>query len=102
MATIQDAADAYANAEQHLRKAQVEILKVAATYKSLNKEGTIGGLEYMVRTATIKALAGQIAEAELAVVVNHADDTERAQELGIDVPAFSGGGDIGIMGGGGR
>lgn len=102
MTTVQNAADAYAAAEQHLRKAQTELMKVCATYKELNKMNWIGGNEYMVRTATIKSLVGQIADAELAVVLHHSDDTERAQELGIDVPAFAGGGDIGIMSGGGR
>lgn len=102
MATVQDAATAYANAEKHLRLAQKELLTVNATYKTVHEEGSIGGIELLVRSATIKAIVGQIAEAELAVVLNHQGDTERAEELGIDLPAFGGAGDIGIMSGGGR
>lgn len=102
MSTVQNAANAYAAAEKHLRLAQVELAKIPDTYKALSQEGAIGYLEYLTRTAKIKTLAGKIATVEGAVASNHDKDTKRAQALGIDVGPASGGDDIGILSGGGR
>lgn len=102
MTTVQDASDAYAAAEKHLRQAQKELLKIPATYKSVYEDGLIGYLESIERTASIKSIAGSIATAELEVIWQHQNDTERAQELGIDVGSASGGDDIGILSGGPR
>lgn len=104
MATVKDAATAYADAEKFLRKAQVELSKLTKTYKAIyeNPEHDFGYLEYRARSASIAAIIGLVAEAELAVTEAHIDDTERAQELGIDVGPASGGDDIGILSGGPR
>lgn len=102
MATIQNAANAYAAAEKHLRQAQKELLKIPATYKEVYEDGNIGYLESIERTASIKSIAGSIAAVELEVIWQHQSDTERADELGIDVGPASGGDDIGIMSGGPR
>lgn len=104
MATVQSAANAYAEAEKHLRKAQKELLKVHDTYKFVYEEDheDFGYLEYRKRVASLNAVIGFVAEAELAVTEQHISDTEKAQELGIDVGPASGGDDIGIMSGGPR
>lgn len=102
MATVQDAVTAYAAVEQHLRKAQKELLKISDTYKGVYDEGLFGYLEYLSRTAAIKSLVGEIATVEHYVVESHIDDYERAVELGIDVGPATGGDDIGILGGGPR
>lgn len=102
MSTVKEASNAYAAVEKHLREAQKELLNITSVYKESNKNGLIGYLECIERTAAIKSLAGMIAETELYVILQHQDDTERAIELGIDVGPASGGNDIGIMGGGPR
>lgn len=104
MATVQDAATAYAEAEKHLRKAQKELAKIPETYKTIYEDPEIdfGYLEYRKRTANIASVIGVIAEGEYAVTLAHISDTEKAQELGIDVGPASGGDDIGILSGGPR
>lgn len=102
MANIQNAANAYAEAEKHLRLAQKELSKITPVYKEAHEEGLIGYLESIERTACIKSLMGFVADAELEVIINHQLDTERATELGIDVGPASGGSDIGIRSGGPR
>lgn len=104
MATVQDAANAYAEAEKHLRKAQKELAKLPDTYKTVYEDPNhdFGYLEYRARAANIAAVIGLIAEAEYSVTLSHIEDTERAIELGIDVGPASGGDDINILGGGPR
>lgn len=102
MATVQDAATAYAAAEKHLRQAQKEIAKIAETYKSLNQEGIIGYLEMLSRSAAIKTVIGDVAAVEYLLVDLHIDDYERTLELDIDAGPASGGDDIGVRGGGPR
>lgn len=104
MASVQNASTAYAEAEKHLRKAQKELEKIEATYRSVYDEGyeAFGFLTYRKHVASLKSVIGLIAEAELAVTLNHIEDTEKAKELGIDVGPATGGDDISIMSGGPR
>jgi len=102
MATVQDAANAYAEAEKHLRKAQKELEKIPATYKSLFDEGTLGFNKYRTLTTDIGVVVGKIASVEGAVMKKHDKDTKEAQKLGIDVGPALAADDIQIMDGGSR
>lgn len=100
----------YAEAEEKLREARDAILALSgingiyAQAQQANPtapEGVkpFGYLEAAKRSARAQKLAGRIAEVLEAVIEQHADDTERAKELGIDVPAPPG---VIIPMGGGR
>lgn len=102
MATVQDAATAYAETEKHIRLAQKSLAKVAATYKTLNDEQMLGFIEYRVNVAEINSLVGKIAAVEGAVMKKHGKDTKRAQALGIDVGPALPAEDIQVFDGGGR
>lgn len=100
----------YAEAEAKLREARDAILALSGAngiYVEVQRanpeapEGIrpFGVLEALRRSARSQKLAGRIAEVLEQVLEQHGDDTDRAKELGIDVPALPG---IIIPMGGGR
>lgn len=100
----------YAEAEAKLREARDAILALSGTtgiYAQVQQanppppEGIrpFGYIEAAKRSARAQRLAGRIAEVLAEVLELHESDTDRAQELGIDVPAPPG---VIIPMGGGR
>jgi hypothetical protein len=78
-----------ADAERALLTAQKKLAALPAVFAAV--EG-IGALETMMLSAEARALAGDAASTELAVVSFHRALTTRAQELGIDLPQPRSGG----------
>jgi poly-gamma-glutamate capsule biosynthesis protein CapA/YwtB (metallophosphatase superfamily) len=74
-----------ADAERALLTAQKKLNALPAVFVAV---GLQSALETMELSAEARALAGQVAAAELAVVAFHRKLTARAVELGIDLPAI--------------
>lgn len=89
-------AELMAAAERALVTAQTKLLGLPKVFRDVNLQSAI---ETMELSAEAKALAGQVAAAELAVVTFHRKLTTRAVELGIDLPP-PGGGEVGPLSGG--
>jgi len=84
-------ADEYAKAEKHLRLASVALNRMPRLYDQIHKAGSIGYLESLKRSAIAQVNAGLVANAALAVANAHISDTERADDLGIDIPVVRSG-----------
>lgn len=101
--------DAFGAAEAALRTAHDEMLNLPAVYAAISQEGidprppgvpNFGYVEAQRRAARAKRIAGLIGGVLEAVMEAHADDTERAQALGIDLPPPAPPGTVTPMGGG--
>ncbi len=84
-------ADAYADAEAKASSIKQGFQGCKDAWETLRDGAVIGGLEMQHRFRRLNAAAVAF-EAELFAF--HVDDTNRAKELGVDLP--------GIFGGGGR
>lgn len=82
-------ADAYANAEDKAANIKTQFGNAKDAWEALRDNGVIGGLEMQKRYRRLNALVVQF-EADLYAL--HSDDTERAKELGVDLPQPRSGG----------
>lgn len=99
-AAVQAGVNAYAKAEASLQDAHDALLVFPGTYAALFQDKTIGYLESMERSSAARSLAGTVADALNAVLVNHQKDTARATALGIDLPSPPAAGTVHPDGGG--
>lgn len=81
----------YSRAEKHLRLAGVALNRMPGLYDQIHKAGSIGYLETLKRSATAQVNAGLVANAAFGVANAHISDTERANDLGIDIPVVRSG-----------
>lgn len=86
---VQKIADAYATAEEGAGAGKHAFAGAKDAWQALVDNGVIGNLEMQRRMRRLNALAVQF-EADLFAL--HSDDTERARELGVDLPEPRSGG----------
>jgi hypothetical protein len=86
---VQKIADAYATAEEAAGAAKRAFAGAKDAWEALRDAGVIGNLEMQTRMRRLNALAVTF-EADLFAL--HLDDTQRAAELGVDLPQPRSGG----------
>lgn len=82
-------AETYADAEEAAQRLATRFKNCDDAWEALRDGGVIGGLEMQMRHRRLVALTTAL-QAELYAY--HVDDTRRAQELGVDLPAPRSGG----------
>ena len=82
-------AEAYADAEAAAAKARKAFSGCSDAWDALQANGVIGYLETNKRRSRLRALVAQF-EADLFAL--HADDTAKADEIGVDLPQPRSGG----------
>ncbi len=113
MPTISDAVSsgmaAYASAESSLQAAHDALLQLPAAYMAAYQANPIppeqdvkpfGYLEAMQRSASARQAAGRVANLLASIIFEHKSDTDRCQELGIDLPLPTAPGTVHPDGGG--
>lgn len=82
-------AKAFADAEEAVEDLNRDFRETADAWKTLHSDGVIGGIEAQKHYRRMTALSGQFI-ADLYTL--HSELTERAKELGVDLPQPRSGG----------